>query len=482
MLGCQQPRILLVPEGEEHPDAVAVLEFAAALGIQLDEWQKLVLTLALRRRLSKWAAFAVAVCAPRQNGKNGISEVRELAGPVLLGERMVIHSAHLADTAKEGFRRLDEIIEANEWLSKDVRHIWRANGHESIEFKGGGRIRFRTRGKKGGGRGFSGDFVLMDEAMILSEPMMGAILPVVSAQPDPQIWYQGSAVDQLVHDEGMVFSRVRSRALTGTDPNLLYMEWSVDAPDPATVDEGILDDPEQLAIANPALGIRIMLDYIEKERAELDDRTFAVERCCIGDWPLVDADLAVINLDLWRSLTDDSSTIEDAPCFALDVSPNRRVSSIGVAGRRKDGRVHAELADERPGTGWVAKRARELQDTHNPVGFVVDGRSPAASLIPELEEAGVRVDKINASEQAEACGVFYDLADQEQLRHLGQPQLLSALKGAAQRPLGDRWAWSRKNSAVNITGLVAVTLAVWGHATLEGRSVYEDRGLVVLGR
>jgi hypothetical protein len=38
------------------------------------------------------------------------------------------------------------------------------------------------------------------------------------------------------------------------------------------------------------------------------------------------------------------------------------------------------------------------------------------------------------------------------------------LKGATQRPLGDRWAWSRKNSSIDISPLVAVTLALWGVA------------------
>ena len=83
----------------------------------------------------------------------------------------MIHTAHLADTSKEGFRRLDDLIDANEWLSSQVRHVWRTNGHESIEFKGGRRIRFRTR-TRGGGRGFSGSPVFFDEAMFLPEISM----------------------------------------------------------------------------------------------------------------------------------------------------------------------------------------------------------------------------------------------------------------------------------------------------------------------
>jgi hypothetical protein len=57
--------------------------------------------------------------------------------------------------------------------------------------------------------------------------------------------------------------------------------------------------------------------------------------------------------------------------------------------------------------------------------------------------------------------VFFDAVDQGTLRHLGTPEMASAIKGAAQRPLGEAWAWSRKNSSVDITPLVASTLAHW---------------------
>jgi hypothetical protein len=48
---------------------------------------------------------------PRQNGKDAILEARELAGLFLLGERLLIHSAHQFDTSLEHFRRLLFLIE-----------------------------------------------------------------------------------------------------------------------------------------------------------------------------------------------------------------------------------------------------------------------------------------------------------------------------------------------------------------------------------
>jgi hypothetical protein len=58
--------------------------------------------------------------------------------------------------------------------------------------------------------------------------------------------------------------------------------------------------------------------------------------------------------------------------------------------------------------------------------------------------------------------VLYDGVEQDGIRHLDTPELNAAVRGAATRPLGDSWAWSRKNSTVDITPLVACTLAAWG--------------------
>jgi hypothetical protein len=62
------------------------------------------------------------------------------------------------------------------------------------------------------------------------------------------------------------------------------------------------------------------------------------------------------------------------------------------------------------------------------------------------------------------------------MRHLGQPVLDLAVAGATRRELGDRWLWNQETASVDISPLVAVTLAAWGHATrahLEDSNVSE---------
>jgi hypothetical protein len=107
-----------------------------------------------------------------------------------------------------------------------------------------------------------------------------------------------------------------------------------------------------------------------------------------------------------------------------------------------------------------------------------DETVPAAALLPQFagddEHDPVEVERLNASEYAQACGALVDLVGDDRLRHLDQPELNAAVKGAAKRPLGDAWAWSRKSSNVDISPLVAVTLALWG---LESRAP-DDQPLI----
>lgn len=459
ILGSQEPRIEVIPDGDEHPRWDEIVDFISALGVVLDPWQMRVLWASLLRRGAIWAAFVVGVCVPRQNGKNAILEIRELIGARLLGERLQIHSAHLADTSMEGFRRLDDLIDANAWLSKDVTNIRRQNGHEQITFRGGHRIRFRTR-TRGGGRGFSGSPVYFDESMYLPQVSYGAMLPVIAAQDDPQVWQTGSAVDRMIMDEGIIFTQTREQALAKAE-RVSWLEWSLDYDNPEDVPLDVMASSEAQAQTNPALGIRISPEYIAAEIKTLPARTAAVERFGVGDWPPASGSTSIFDLEFWNSLAETGSKPQQPICFVFDVRPDRSRGTIGVVGRREDLLLHLEITDQRDGTAWIVGRIEELVRKHGPAAVLCDGIGPASSLIPELRQRGVDVKVLDSSDMGQACAVFFDAVIQRRVRHLGTAELLSAIKGAVQRPLGDRWAWSRRNSSVDITPLVVVTIGVW---------------------
>lgn len=468
LVGAQSPRILHVPPFVSSTGREAV-ELSAMAGLALDPWQEFVLENALGERPDgSWSAFEVGVEVARQNGKGGILEARELAGLFLLGERLIVHSAHEFPTAEAALERMAVLIECCPDFDRRVKTIKRSHGQEGIYLKGGQALRYRTR-TKGGGRGLSADCVVLDEAMHLPDAVLSALFPTLSARENPQLWYTGSAVDQETMDNGVVFARLRARALRGEDPKLAYFGWSPDIDSPSVVDEASARDPEIWAQANPALGIRISEEYVAAEQRSMGARGFAVERLGVGDWPATDgeADGKISNAS-WKLGEDAESSCSDPVCFVFDVPPDRSSASVGVAGWRADGLPHVEIVESHPGVDWVGGRLSELVAAHNAVAVLYAQRSPAESLVPGILKKAPELDltPVDNNDHAQACGVFFDAVEQGALKHLGQPELAQAIRGAATRPLGDAWAWARKSSSVNIAPLVAVTLAFWGLTTL----------------
>lgn len=470
--GVQVPRVVWVPEYASSRGG-EVAAFCADHGLVLDDWQVFVLERALGvRGDGKWAAFGVGLNVPRQNGKGAVLEARELAGIFLFGEQLITHSAHEFGTSMEAFERMEHILEEGGLQSelKPRGGVVRSHGAEGFRFRTGQRIRYRTR-TKGGGRGFTADTVILDEAMILRPEFTGALIPTMSAKSvegNPQLWYTGSAVDQMVHDHGLVFASVRERALRGDDPALAYFEWSTEVQRdghpllPGEVEAADLLDAARIAEANPGLGKRISLEYVHNEFRELPASSlYATERLGIGDYPDPENAETVIDLDLWDSLLDPQSLPADPAMLAFDVSEDRAWASIGAASWR-DGRGHVEVVERRRGTGWVAGRLAEIRSRNRTGEVFYEGAGPASTLVADLVKEGVRATPVSATEHGQACGMFFDGVAGSELRHLGDARLRVALKGATRRTLGDSWAWSRRSSAVDISPLVAVSLAWWG--------------------
>ncbi|WP_079106584.1 terminase [Streptomyces hygroscopicus] len=468
--GWQTPPIQTAPPAVSTAGQEAI-DLAARAGLVLDPWQQHVLRVGMGEKPDgSWAAFEVAFNVPRQNGKGGIIEARELWGLFIGGEELILHSAHEFKTAKNAFKRIERLIRQTPDLHKRVKTYRQTVGEEGIELHTGQLLRFIAR-SKGSGRGFTGHCNVMDEDMILGDNEMDALLPTMAAVEDPQIWYAGSAG---IGAPSVQLGRLRRRALAAIelgapDPSLAYMEWSADPHvDECAADCTAHDDPESdeaVLKSNPGIGHRLTLEKVARERATLSAAGYARERLGVGDYPSDSADTwQVIGEEVWRALADATSRPEDPVAFAIDTTPERSHSAIGVAGL-SGAAVHVEVVDHQPGTGWVVDRAVELDGRHSPRCWVVDEGGPAGSLIPELRKAGLLVVSPKARQVAQACGQFYDAVTEQSLVHIDNAPLAAALAGAQQRPLGDAWAWARRGVSVDISPLVAVTLAKWGLET-----------------
>lgn len=486
-----KPAYYSVPEWHDTAGPeVAELNEIAGYGPDPEQRMLLDATFAVDKRgLS--VAFEVAAICSRQNLKTGWFKQTGLGWLFVTEEPLVVWSAHEFRTVQEDFQDLEQLVTGSDILRKRVKRIHRTNGDEAIELITGARMVFRTR-TKGGGRGLSGRKVGLDEGFALKPEHMGALLPLVSAQPDPQVLYGSSAG----LPESKVLRGVRDRGRAGDDPRLAYFEWCAPPPAEACRDGGACshtldaegcgcDDPELWQRANPAMGRRISRENIAAERRAMPPAEFGRERMGWWDDPVENA--SPITPQAWAKRADPTSQPEDPVAFALDVTPDRSRASIAASGRRKDERHHGEIVEHRSGTGWVVDRLVDLATKWRPCSVALAASSPAESFVPALRERGFSTDPgpgewqlhvVNTREHAQACGALTDDVTNDQWRHPDQAPVNAAVEGAVIRSLADAWAWSRKDSGVDISPLVAETLARYSFVTYGVRETPEPFFLV----
>lgn len=450
------------------------IELAKAAGLILDPWQELAVEDVLAEAADgSWAAMETGVIVARQNGKGGIIEATELFGLFVAGEQLILHSAHEFKTAQEAFQRVLALVTNTDDLRKKVRKVTNAHGEEGIQLLSGQRLRFVAR-SGGSGRGFSADRVILDEAYALTADQMAALLPTLSARPNPQVNYYSTPPK----DSAAFLCDLRKRGKAGS-PGLAYLDWGADLNMASPTLAEQVADRDLWYETNPALGIRISESFVEKEMSALPAEEFARER--LGVWPASSAG-SVIDPEQWGRLGDVDSGVDGPFAVAVDITPSRDYACVATYGHRTDGLGHMEIINHLPGTDWVIRRLVALRERWNPVAFCLDIKGPAGSLLVDLEKEGFSkpADPENpvygdllimtASEAAAACGQMIDAVTQGTVRHLDQAQLNTAVAGAKIRPLGEAWGWGRKVSGIDISPLVAVT---------EARFAFEARAHLV---
>lgn len=257
--------------------------------------------------------------------------------------------------------------------------------------------------------------------------------------------------------ESTALWRVVQRGRKGAD-RLAYFEYGCE--------QGVdVTDRRMWAQANPGLGYNgPKMDALEDDFEQMSPEGFAREH--LGIWD--DAQVkSVFPAGTWESCTDTESQIEGTPVFSAAVSTDRSTAAIGACGARSDGLPHLEMVQNGAGTDWIVPEMARLTREHGG-SAVIDPASPAGSLIDDLKRAGVRVYTVGAREYAQACGWVFDAVQHKELRHLGDSALDAAVGNAELRTLAGGFAWDLRAPRVDITPLVAVTLACWGHRTYGG--------------
>ena len=249
-------------------------------------------------------------------------------------------------------------------------------------------------------------------------------------------------------------------ALAGTD-DMLYLEFSAD-PDADP------DDRKQWAMANPSYPRRTPASSILRLQKQLSPDSFRREG--LGIWDTVAASSA-IDPAQWRMAATDEPDTAGLVGYAIDMPPDRSSLAIGGCVKHADGSAHIELkafeSTRSKGSAWAVDWIADRWP--RTAAVVIDGQSPAMALLPDLKARHVKVITTSAPDMGRACGRMLDMLRDGKLTHLAdgkQPALDIAVANATTRNIGGSGAvgWNKLGSDIDISPLIAVTLALYGTA------------------
>lgn len=475
--GAEHPRIDIAPTATDTRLGEIAATLSARAGLPLEPWQVNGLRSMLARRDDgKWAAFEYGEICARQNGKTAMFMARAFAGLFLLEEETILWSAHEVRTAMQSWRKMRAMLRTlGVQVNKNLIEIdgiqikvIEANGEQGFERLDTGQVIKIVARSKGGGRGFSADFIFIDEAFAYEATHQDALMPTLIARPNAQIGYASSP--PLTGLTGGPMYSLRKRAESGTPGRLAWRDWglAVELDEllswPPDRRKAFFRDSSNLAATNPGLGLgRVTEETIEILRDSMTEAGYARE--VLGCWPKLQlsSGTTVIDPTTWAACGDPGSKPGEALVFGIDASPGGRSAAIASSGRREDERLHVKVIDYRPGTAWVAARAKELVDRFSPRKVMVHPGGPAGALLADLAEAGVEVELVGGQEMPQACGALVNDLTEDKIRHTGQDALNDAVAQATARNGTDgTWKWDRRDSSGDICPLVAVTVAAHG--------------------
>lgn len=472
-IGEQSPRVKLDPESNySHAEDAAAL--AEAYGLAPDRWQYDVLdSWTAVHPDGKWAAARCGLSVPRQNGKNAVLEIIELYKLVFL-KRKILHTAHEVKTARKAFLRLCTFFENDRQhpeMTELVKSIRRTNGQEAIELLNGGSIEFIARSKNSG-RGFTVDDLVCDEAQSLTDEVLAALLPTISAAPsgNPQTIFTGTPPgDDFA---GAVWTRTRNQGVTGSDPRLSWFEWSV----PDDFDTTKYSPKELMEFTwqtNPALGIRLDIGTVEDECQMMAPDTFARER--LGKWnPPAKANRAIPQ-ETWEETgipVEKAQILDGLRSFGIAFTYDGRFASLAGAIRHETG-VHVELVEQAADgmesrlanlAAWIGEPARVAKMSE----IVIAGAAYSDLLQAMLLEAGVpkrAIRVIRTRDYLTACAAFDEGLKSRQITHTkakGQAALDECVETVGKRfRASGTWSWAAGENNPDVTPIEACSIAAW---------------------
>ena len=459
MKGYTEPRIWTRPLQkltDETTLGYKFIRFCEAIGCNLLPWQKWLAIHALEivNDGDNWRFRYryVVILVSRQNGKTFFEVLLNLFFLFGLKSHLVLGTAQNLDTAVETFEDTVSQVEITPDLAERLKKINRGTGKREMLLLDGERYKVIAATRKA--RGLSSDLIMMDELREQENwDAWGAVSKTMMARPSAILFGFSNAGDvtsvvlkhlrlqahaQLGDPDGVASTRA-SLGGEDIDDSLGLFEWSA-------VPGCKINDKESWAQANPSLGYGFLTERSLQSAMQTDpENIFRTE--CLCQW--VDTLLPQPFPDgAWNAGTDPASRIapESPIWFGIDMSQDRRWTTIAACGMRTDGNYHIEVVARRLGCDWAIDWFRQ-RVPRGPMKLCFQSRgAPVSGLAEQIcTLTGVERIAIEGPELTNGWNRFYDaVAALEpdahrggvQVYHLPQPVLDQPAKTCQLRNIG----------------------------------------------
>ena len=445
----------------------------------------------------------VILLVGRQNGKSTVMQALTLWRMYVDRCSLVIGTAQDLEVAESLWAESLEMAEETEDLKVEIGKIERQPGRKKFKLRTGEEYKVKAASRRGG-RGLSGELVLLDELREhQSWDAWGAVTKTTNAKARAQVYGISNAGDatsivlrylrKIAHaelgDPDNLNEDLPPEELLGDefdesddiDSGLAVFEWSA-PPGSDTMDR------DAWAQANPALGYRIRESTLASDAKTDPEWVFRTECMCQWSEGTLEGPFPPHSWEAGRWDPDDPQPpqIVGNVVACVDTSQDRIKTYIAFAGRQESGRIQVEIVAERAGQDWVQGWLRERADVID----TVTGQSrgcPVSPLMGELKAGlagAIEVADWAGSDVTGDTGKLYDLVREDGLAHNPWPSLdLAAATAVPKMSEGGAFMWDRKRSPTDVAPLIAVTGAVGLLTRPVERpavSAYESRGVLTI--
>ena len=456
--GREVPRLWTPPLRPLTPDTslgFELCDFAAdVLGVDLLPWQRwlAVHALELHPTLPGFRYRKVLVLVGRQNGKTTWAQALSLWRMYVDGARLVLGTAQNLDIAEDVWAGAVEMAQSVDELDAEIEAVRMSTGGKTLVLTGRRRYKVAAANRKAG-RSLTVDLLLLDE---LREHQTWDAWSAASKTTNAVAAGQVVCLSNAGDDRSVVLNHLYAQGLQtldgGGDERLGLFSWSA----PPGADVLDVDAWEQ---ANPSLGWTMAPETIASDAASEPEWVFRTEVLCERVETMSEPPLPG-----WDDLADPAAKVPPGAdlVFGVDTSWDRSTTWIAVAAR-VGRRIHIEVVASGLGTEWAPHWIADRIGRWKPsaVAWQKSG-APVSSIDAALAAAvGEEMARpLPAEELAKGCGALYDAVSSGVIVHCGQEQLDAAAATAVVKPLGDSWAFDRKNSPADAAPLTAAAAAL----------------------